>query len=72
MVSTLDQIDKITNEKNNGLNNTKRRIVSIDSIIKANDGTYIFVGTSKLHGIVRDNSSKTNRIRRQSKHTSNE
>ncbi len=48
----------------NGTNNFKRRIVSINSCHKANDGTYIFVGTSKLYGPVRDTKTKTKRVRR--------
>ena len=54
---------------NDGTNNSKRRIISINSVIKADDGTYIFVGTSKLHGPVRDTKTKTNRLRRQHKHS---
>jgi hypothetical protein len=30
---------------------------------KADDGTYIFIGRSKLHGPVRDTKTKTNRLR---------
>ena len=45
----------------------ERRIVSINSCHKADDGTYIFIGTSKLHGPVRDTKTKTNRLRRQHK-----
>ena len=56
----------------NGLNNTKRRIVSISSCHKADDGTYVFVGKSKLYGPVRDTKNKTNNIRRQFKLTCNE
>ena len=47
----------------NGTNNFKRRIVSINSCHKANDGTYVFVGRSELHGPVRDTKTKTNRLR---------
>jgi len=56
----------------NGLNNTKRRIVSISSCHKADDGTYVFVGKSKLYGPVRDTKNKTNNVRRQFKLTCNE
>ena len=56
----------------NGLNNTKRRIVSISSCHKADDGTYVFVGKSKLYGPVRDTKNKTNNVRRQFKFTCNE
>ena len=48
---------------NYGTNNTKRRIVSINSCHQADDGTYVFVGRSKLHGPVRNTKTKTNRIR---------
>ena len=47
----------------NGSNNFKRRIISINSIVKADDGTYIFIGRSKLHGSMRDTKTKTNRLR---------
>jgi len=39
---------------NNGTNYFKRRIVSINSCHQADDGTYVFVGRSKLHGPVRN------------------
>ena len=52
---------------NYGTNNFQRRTLSINSCHKASDGTYIFVGTSKLHGRVRDTSSKTKRVRRHTK-----
>ena len=48
---------------NYGTNNTKRRIVSINSCHQADDGTYVFVGRSKLHGPVRNTKTKTNRVR---------
>ena len=54
---------KLIKEHVNGTNNFKRRTVSVNSCHKANDGTYIFVGTSKLHGPVRDTKNKTNRLR---------
>ena len=54
---------KLIREWDNGTNNFKRRTVSINSCHKANDGTYVFIGTSKLHGNVRDTKTKTNRIR---------
>ena len=57
---------------NYGTNNTKRRTLSINSCHKADDGTYIFIGTSKLHGRVRDTSSKTKRVRRHTKPTHHE
>ena len=54
---------KLIKEYVNGTNNIKRRTLSINSCHKADDGTYIFVGTSKLHGTVRDTKTKTNRLR---------
>ena len=54
---------KLVKESANGPHNIKRRIVSINSCHKANDGTYVFVGRSKLHGPVRDTKIKTNRLR---------
>ena len=41
----------------------KRRNVSINSVVKADDGTYVFIGTSRLHGPVRHTKIKTNRLR---------
>ena len=54
---------KLVKEYANGLNNSKRRTLSINSCHKASDGTYIFVGRSRLHGSVRDTKIKTNRLR---------
>ena len=54
---------KLIKEHVNGTNNFKRRTVSVNSCVKASDGTYIFIGTSKLHGPVRDTKTKTNRLR---------
>ena len=56
----------------NGTNNFKRRTLSINSCVKNNDGTYIFIGTSRLHGDMRDTPSKTKRVRRNNKPTHNE
>ena len=56
----------------NGTNNSERRTLSINSCHKADDGTYIFIGTSKLHGPVRDTKTKTNRLRRHVKPTHHE
>ena len=66
MVLELEaKMQKKINDKEhvNGTNNFKRRIVSINSCHKANDGTYVFVGRSELHGPVRDTKTKTNRLR---------
>ena len=54
---------KLIKEFADGTNNTKRWDLSINSCHKADDGTYIFIGTRKLHGTVRDTKTKTNRLR---------
>jgi hypothetical protein len=54
---------KLIKEHVNGTNNFKRRVVSINSVVKANDGTCVFIGTSRLHGPVRDTKTKTNGLR---------
>ena len=64
--------DLIEKRKSNGPNNTKRRIVSISSCHKTDDGTYVFVGKSRLHGSVRDTKTKTDNVRRQFKSTCHE
>ena len=48
----------------NGVNNTERRIVSVSSCHKRDDGTYLVIGKSKLHGSVRDTKNKLNKLRR--------
>ena len=57
---------------NYGTNNFKRRTLSINSCIKNDDGTYTFIGTSRLHGTVRDTKAKVKRLRKQHKHTHHE
>ena len=54
---------KLIKEFANGFNYFKRRTVSVSSCHKADDGTYIIIGRSKLHGPVRHTKTKTNRIR---------
>ena len=54
---------KLIKEFAYGFDYFKRRTVSINSCIKNDDGTYTFVGRSKLHGSVRHTEIKTNRIR---------
>ena len=54
---------KLEKEYLNGINNSKGLIVSINSCHQADDGTYVFVGRSKLHGPVRNTKIKTNRLR---------
>ena len=50
-------------EKTNGINNTERRIVSVSSCHKQDDGTYLVIGRSRLHGDMRDTKTKPKRIR---------
>ena len=50
-------------KKINGANNSKRRTLSINSVIKTDDGTCVFIGTSRLHGPMRDIKSKTKQVR---------
>ena len=54
---------EITLKKIDGTNNTRRRIVSISSCHKADDGTFVFVGTSRLSRPVRNRKNKTNNVR---------
>ena len=61
MVKQTEDLDK---KINNGTNNTERRIVSVSSCHKRDDGTYLIIGRSKLHGRVRDTKTKTNKLRR--------
>ena len=61
MVKQTEDLDK---KINNGTNNTERRIVSVSSCDKRDDGTYLIIGRSKLHGRVRDTKTKTNNVRR--------
>ena len=58
-----DQWYKLVKEFANGPHNIKRRIISINSCHKADDGTYVFIGKSKLYGPVQDTKNKTNRLR---------
>ena len=46
-----------------GSNNTKRRVVSISAVNKADDESFVFIGKSRLLRPVRNNKSKTNNIR---------
>ena len=46
-----------------GVNNTKRRIVSVSSCYKNDNGEYLIIGRSRLHGDMRDTKTKTKRIR---------
>ena len=58
-----DQWYKLVKEFANGPHNTKRRIVSVSSCHKRDDGSYLVIGRRKLHGSVRDTKTKTKRIR---------
>ena len=51
----------------NGSNNFQRRTLSINSCVKNDDGTYTFIGTSRLYGTVRDTKTKVKRVRRHTK-----
>ena len=63
---------KLIEEFVNGTNNFKRRTVSIDSVVEADDGTFVFIGRSRLHGSVSDSKNKTNGLRKQHKHSHDE
>ena len=39
---------KIEEFANNGLNNSKRRVVSVSAVNKGDDGTYVVIGKSRL------------------------
>ena len=54
---------KLIKEFVNGSDYFKRRTVSVSSCHKADDGTYLVIGKSRLHGDVRDTKTKVNRIR---------
>jgi hypothetical protein len=54
---------KLVKEHADGLDYFQKRTLSINSCHKADDGTYVFIGTSRLHGPVRDTKNKTKRIR---------
>jgi len=63
---------ELTLKMTNGSNNSKRRIVSISSCHKANDGSLVFVGRSRLFQPVRHTKNKTDNVRRQFKSTRHE
>ena len=54
---------KLVKEFADGLDYFERRTLSINSRHKANDGTYVFIRNSRLHGHVRDTETKTKRLR---------
>ena len=39
---------KVEEFANNGLNNYKRRVVSVSAVNKGDDGTYVVIGKSRL------------------------
>jgi len=41
---------KLIEEYANGIDNSKRRIVSVDSCHKRDDGTYLVIRRSRMHG----------------------
>ena len=45
-----------------GTNNSKRRIISVSSCHKANDGTYVIIGRSRLLQPVRNTKTKVNKV----------
>ena len=53
---------KLIKEFADGSNNSKRRIVSVSSCHKANDGTYVIVGRSRLLQPVRNTKTKVNKV----------
>jgi len=55
---------KLIKEFVNGVDYFKRRTVSVSSCHKADDGTYLVIGRSRLHGSVLDTKTKTNKLRR--------
>ena len=63
---------KLVKEFADGTYYPKRWNVSINSVVKADDGTCVFIGRSRLHGPVRDIKTKTNRLRRHAKPTHHE
>jgi hypothetical protein len=55
---------KLIKEFADGFDYFKRRTVSISSCHKNDNGEYLIIGRSRLHGPVRDTKTKTNRVRR--------
>ena len=54
---------KLVKEHADGLDYFKRRTLSINSCHKADDGTYVFIGKSRLLRPVQNRKSKSNNIR---------
>ena len=55
---------KIQEFADNGLNNSKRRVVSISSCNKTDDGTYIVIGKRRPVRPLRHTKTKTDNVRR--------
>ena len=49
---------------NNGLDNSKRRVVSINSCNKTDDGTYVVIGKRRPVRPLRHTKTKTDNVRR--------
>jgi len=56
-MANQSEIDK---EFANGPHNIKRRIVSVSAVNRADDGTYIIIGKSRLPRLMRHTKIKTN------------
>ena len=54
---------KLIKEFANGPHNIKRRIISVSSCHKNNNGEYLIIGRSRLLPVVRNTKTKTNRLR---------
>ena len=54
---------KLIKEFANGTYYPRRRIVSISSCHKNDNGEYLIIGRSRLLPVVRDTKTKTNRVR---------
>ena len=54
---------KLVKEFADGADYFKRRTVAISSCHKNNNGEYLIIGRSRLHGSVRNIKTKTNRLR---------
>ena len=64
--------ETLMQKKIDGSNNFQRRTLSINSCVKNDDGTYTFIGTSKLYGTLRDTETEVKRVRKHIKPTHHE
>ena len=53
---------KVEEFANNGLNNSKRRVVSVSAVNKGDDGTYVVIGKSRLFRPMRYRKVKINNV----------